>query len=59
MSDLRTVFGAMCTEEEIVHMMKEADIDGDNEISFAEFEEMMRMFVMDSIKSQARWSFSS
>ncbi len=58
MSEIRSVFGAICTEEEMLQMMKEADADGNNEISFVEFSAMMKKCVMDSIKSQARWSVS-
>lgn len=47
--ELRTRFGGFCTEEVIVEVFKEADIDGDGIISQDDFKKMMKQYMSSCI----------
>ncbi len=57
MDELRRVFGSFCTEKEISEMLKEADLNGDGEIDFPEFKNIMIKFQRNSDKIKGLWSF--
>ena len=51
------MFGALCSEEQLKTMMKDADTNGDNKISFLEFKEMMLGFnSVTSAQLKNSWS---
>ncbi len=56
MDEIRRVFGGVCTEEEMRSIIREADTNGDNAISFPEFEAMMQGLVPTSLRERAHWS---
>jgi len=56
MSELRRVFGPFCSEEEIQNMMKEADANGDGEISFEEFLKFMGAYSGPECKIKKMWT---
>ena len=53
--DLRRVFGTFCGDNEINNLMLEADINGDGEITFAEFKQLMTNFKTTK-KIKSLWS---
>ncbi len=56
--ELGTVFGTLCTEAELGRIMAEVDTNGDNKLSFAEFETMMDRFVATNKNLRAQWSMA-
>lgn len=56
MMELKKVFGNLCTDEQIRDIIKEVDLDKDNEISFPEFQNMMKLINNKASKFQASWS---
>ncbi len=57
LSELKAVFGAVYTEEDLKRIMAEADTNGDDKITFEEFKEMMRKFKEINSQLQNQWSF--
>ena len=58
MDEIKRVFGNATSEAELKQIMKEADTNGDNIITFDEFVEMMRKYAAENFEHQARWSIN-
>lgn len=54
--ELHKVFGSNCNDEQLNDIMKEADLNGDNEISFAEFKKMMNFIKLKAHNIKFSWS---
>ena len=54
--ELRRVFGNLCNEEELKQMMHEADLNGDNQLSFDEFKRMMTGFKSQTVMLKHSWT---
>eukprot|EP00831_Metopus_contortus_P029604 TRINITY_DN24341_c0_g1_i1.p2 TRINITY_DN24341_c0_g1~~TRINITY_DN24341_c0_g1_i1.p2 ORF type:complete len:127 (-),score=28.15 TRINITY_DN24341_c0_g1_i1:110-460(-) len=58
LNELKRVFGSFCSEEQILALMAEADTNGDNEITFEEFKEMMTGLRAATHSLKLMWSMS-
>ena len=57
MAELKTIFGSFCSEADLKQIMSEVDSNGDGEISFEEFKNMMCEFKTTNYQLHTQWSF--